>query len=100
MASLIKKMDDYHHMQEIGNLIKSKTEVPKELLNKYLNIDIKNFETEFNVLKDNFSLFLFKNRDLNKIYLNWLNLNLTELDKEKIQMIENIILNIHDILEN
>lgn len=100
MACLINKMNDFHLIEEVGKLIKDKKEVPTELIKKYKQIDIDNFEKEFDILKDKFSEYLFHHRELNKTYLDWLKLEYSGLSKEYVEIVKDVILNIYDILEN
>lgn len=100
MACLINKMNEFHVIEEVGNLLQLKKEVPSELLDKYNNIDIVDFEHNFNVLKDKFSQFLFNNRGLNHKYLKWLELDNCDLNADYVKIVEDVILNIYDILEN
>lgn len=100
MACLINKMNEFHAIEEVGNLLQAKKEVPAELLEKYKTIDIVDFEHNFNILKDKFSQFLFNNRRLNHTYLKWLDLENNDLSEDYISIVEDIILNINEILEN
>lgn len=100
IACLINKMNEFHIIKEVGLLLEEKKEVPAELLGKYKSIDIIDFEKSFNFLKDKFSEFLFKHKNLNHAYLKWLDLGNSELSEDYIKIVEDVILNIHDILEN
>ncbi|MCC0727633.1 hypothetical protein KGF51_14590 [Clostridioides sp. ZZV14-6045] len=100
LTCLLKKMEDFQLIQEVGSILEKKGNVPLGKLIKYREIDTENFEKDIISLKDSFSDFISISDNIDKRYLDWLNLSNKDVSDHEINAIKELILNIQKILES
>ncbi|EMH2710060.1 hypothetical protein SI855_002816 [Clostridioides difficile] len=100
LTCLLEKLKDFQLIQEVGTLLKKEDTVPINKLIKYKDIDIENFEKDLISLKDNFSDYISINNNIDKRYLDWLDLNNRNVSANEVNATKDLILNIQEILES
>ena len=99
LSTMIEYMQMYEALESLNKDIENKSVSPElnEILKNMSPNEIFNIESTYKLLKEDFNCLLYKNSDINKLYLDWI--DTSQLSPSEYDLIVNIITDIKKLID-